>query len=136
MQDSLRTLSEETGGFAVVGRNDLANAYDRIVADNSSYYVLAYYPPSDKRDGKFHKIDVQGEPAGRRRARAARLHVTEREGAGAARASIAHGPSTALLDALAQPAARQRPDDARVARAVQGDGPECVRPVHRRGARP
>src|SRR5205814_338912 len=51
-QDSLRELSNETGGFAVVNRNQFADAYQRIVEDNSSYYVLAYYPPSDKRDGK------------------------------------------------------------------------------------
>lgn len=58
-QDSLRTLSDETGGFAVVNRNQFDNAYQRIVVDNSSYYVLAYYPPTEKRDGKFHKIEVK-----------------------------------------------------------------------------
>ncbi len=58
-QDSLRQLADETGGFAAVNRNDFATAFDRIVRDNSSYYVLAYYPPSDKRDGKFHKIEVK-----------------------------------------------------------------------------
>ena len=57
-QDSLRTLSEETGGFAVVNKNDFATAYQRIVEDNSSYYVLAYYPP-DPRPGRLHKIDVR-----------------------------------------------------------------------------
>jgi VWFA-related protein len=57
-QDSLRTLSEETGGFAVVNRNDFSTAFDRIQQDNSSYYVLAYYPP-DARPGRVHKIDVR-----------------------------------------------------------------------------
>jgi VWFA-related protein len=57
-QDSLRTLSEETGGFAVVNRNDFSTAFDRIVEDNSSYYVLAYYPP-DARPGREHKIQVR-----------------------------------------------------------------------------
>jgi VWFA-related protein len=57
-QDSLRTLSEETGGFAVVNRNDFTTAFQRIVEDNSSYYVLAYYPP-DPRPGRIHKIDVR-----------------------------------------------------------------------------
>jgi VWFA-related protein len=57
-QDSLRTLSDETGGFAVVNRNDFATAYQRIVEDNSTYYVLAYYPP-DARPGRLHKIDVR-----------------------------------------------------------------------------
>ena len=57
-QDSLRVLSDETGGFAVVNRNDFASAFDRIVRDKSSYYVLAYYPP-DARAGRVHKIDVR-----------------------------------------------------------------------------
>jgi VWFA-related protein len=59
-QDSLRVLSNETGGFAAVNANDLSTAFDRIVRDNSSYYVLAYYPPTtDKRAGRFHKIEVR-----------------------------------------------------------------------------
>jgi VWFA-related protein len=58
-QDSLRQLADETGGFAAVNQNDFSTAFDRVVRDNSSYYVLAYYPPSDKRDGKFHKIEVK-----------------------------------------------------------------------------
>ena len=57
-QDSLRTLSQETGGFAVVNKNDFSTAFQRIVEDNSSYYVLAYYPP-DARPGRTHKIDVR-----------------------------------------------------------------------------
>jgi VWFA-related protein len=58
-QDSLRTIAEETNGFAAVNSNDLASAFDRIVGDNSTYYVLAYYPPSNKRDGKVHRIEVK-----------------------------------------------------------------------------
>jgi hypothetical protein len=45
-QDSLRTLSDETNGFAAVNANDFSAAFERIVSANSSYYVLAYYPPS------------------------------------------------------------------------------------------
>jgi VWFA-related protein len=57
-QNSLRELSDETGGFAVVSANDFSNAFDRIVRDNSSYYVLAYDPPGGKV-GSAHKIDVR-----------------------------------------------------------------------------
>ena len=39
-QDSLRSLSEETGGFAAVNSNDFTNAFTRVVKDNSGYYVL------------------------------------------------------------------------------------------------
>jgi VWFA-related protein len=65
-QDDLRTLAEETGGLAATGSNDFDQAFQRIVNDSTAYYVLAYYPPSDKRDGKFHKIDVQVKRPGLR----------------------------------------------------------------------
>src|SRR5581483_9125884 len=78
-QDSLRVLSEETGGFAVVNRNDFATAYDRIVEDNSSYYVLAYYPP-DARPGRVHKIDVRVTRPGLT-VRARRGYVTPKKAA-------------------------------------------------------
>ena len=58
-QDSLRTLSEETGGFAAVNSNDFTTAFKRIVDDNSSYYLLGYYSTNDKRDGKFRAIDIR-----------------------------------------------------------------------------
>ncbi|MEQ1726872.1 MAG: VWA domain-containing protein [Vicinamibacterales bacterium] len=58
-QDSLRQLAEDSGGIAAVNRNDPTEVFDRIVRDNSSYYVLAYYPPTTKADGKFHKIEVK-----------------------------------------------------------------------------
>jgi VWFA-related protein len=58
-QDSLRSLSEETGGFASVDQNDPTRAFERIVRANSTYYVLGYYPPTHPRDGRFHKIEVR-----------------------------------------------------------------------------
>ena len=58
-QDSLRELSEETGGFAFVNRNNVDDALDRLVAENSSYYVLGYYAANDRRDGRFRKIEVR-----------------------------------------------------------------------------
>jgi VWFA-related protein len=58
-QDSLRVMSEQTGGFAIVNRNDFDQGFRRIVEDNSSYYVLGYYPTNDKRDGRFRKVEVR-----------------------------------------------------------------------------
>jgi VWFA-related protein len=58
-QDTLRELSEETGGFASLNTNDPEPAFERIVDANSRYYVLGYYPPSHPRDGRFHKIEVR-----------------------------------------------------------------------------
>jgi VWFA-related protein len=58
-QMNLRQLAEETGGVAAVGTNDMNKAFDRIVAENSSYYVVGYYPTNDKRDGKLRKITIK-----------------------------------------------------------------------------
>jgi VWFA-related protein len=58
-QDTLRTMSSETGGFAIVNQNDLNGAFARIIRENSSYYLLGYYPSNDRRDGKFRKVDVR-----------------------------------------------------------------------------
>lgn len=58
-QDSLRELADETGGVAAVNRNNVDEALDRLVADNSSYYVLGYVPTNDRRDGRFRKIELR-----------------------------------------------------------------------------
>jgi len=58
-QDFLRTISQETGGFAVLSRGDLNGSFARIIQQNSSYYLLGYYPKNDKRDGKFRKVDLR-----------------------------------------------------------------------------
>ena len=58
-QDSLRVLADETGGFAAVNTNDFRNAFERIVQENSSYYVLGYHPEDDRRDGRFRRLEVK-----------------------------------------------------------------------------
>jgi VWFA-related protein len=100
-QESLRALSDETGGFAVVNTNQFANAFDRIVTDNSTYYVLAYYPAVERKDGKFHRIEVRTKRPG--------LTVRARRGYMAPKAKPApktapgKGPSSELVDALQSP---------------------------------
>jgi len=76
-QDSLRVLSQETGGFAVVNQNDLAANFERVVADNSAYYLLGYYSTNERRDGKYRKIEVKVARPG--------LSVRARKGYAAAR---------------------------------------------------
>ena len=58
-QQSLRTLAEETGGFAAINRNDFADVFARIVAENSTYYVFGYYPTNERRDGRFRSLEVR-----------------------------------------------------------------------------
>ena len=69
-QDSLRALSEQTGGFASVSSNDFGGAFERLVADNSMYYLLGYHSSDPKQDGRFRKIEVRvNRPSIRVRAR-------------------------------------------------------------------
>lgn len=58
-QQSLQVLATETGGFAAINRNDFASAFERVVRENSTYYVLGYYPTNDRRDGRFRRIEVR-----------------------------------------------------------------------------
>jgi VWFA-related protein len=101
-QESLRRLADETGGTAIVGRSDLDAAYDRIVSDNSGYYVLAYAPPSSKRDGKFHRITVRLDRPGLT-ARTRSGYLSPSGKAPATPALDPAGPSREVRDALASP---------------------------------
>jgi VWFA-related protein len=57
--DTIAAIADQTGGFLVKGTNDLAGALGKILEDSNYYYVLGYNPPSAKRDGRFHKIQVK-----------------------------------------------------------------------------
>ena len=59
-QGGLRTLADETGGFAAVGTNDFAGAFDRIVQENSSYYVLSATRPTSGAMGIRSIVRVRG----------------------------------------------------------------------------
>ena len=100
--ENLRALAEETNGFAVINRNDYASAFERIVRDNSSYYVLAYYPPNNKRDGKFHRIEVKVDRPGLS-VRARRGYVAPRGNTPARKPPAPGDASHELLDALNSP---------------------------------
>ncbi len=57
--DTLRELSDQTDGRAIVNRNDLATGMKQIVRDTSAYYLLGYNSTQTKSDGKFHEIKVR-----------------------------------------------------------------------------
>lgn len=101
-QDSLRTLSDETGGFAAVNRNDFDGAFERVVRDNSTYYVLGYYPANDRRDGRFRKIEVRVKRPGLQ-VRSRKGYQAPRGRAPETRASDGAGASTAMRDAMNSP---------------------------------
>ena len=57
--DALRTLADNTDGFAVMGNNNLDPGLRRIADDLSSYYLLGYYSSNTKLDGRFRKLTVK-----------------------------------------------------------------------------
>ena len=58
-QDSLRVLSEETGGFAVVNSNDFDRNLKRIDAETSDYYVLGFYSNNPDPLRRNRRIEVK-----------------------------------------------------------------------------
>jgi VWFA-related protein len=58
-QDSLRTLSEETGGIAVVNTNDFTKALRRVDADTSDYYVIGYYSTNPDILKRRRSVDIR-----------------------------------------------------------------------------
>lgn len=60
-QQSLRYISEETGGFAITNSNDIVGGVGKVL-DNQSYYLVAYEPDNDTFDAtklRFNKIEVK-----------------------------------------------------------------------------
>jgi VWFA-related protein len=57
--DTLRTLSDQTDGRAIVNRNDLDGGLRQVVRDSSAYYLLGYNSSGAPADGKFHEIKVR-----------------------------------------------------------------------------
>ena len=102
-QDSLRVMGEETGGFAIVNRNDFRDAFQRIVDDNSSYYVMGYYSSNDRRDGRFRKIEVRLPNRPGLVVRARKGYVAPRGKAPEPAKTVANGPSAELRDAMDSP---------------------------------
>jgi hypothetical protein len=57
--DNLRKLSAATGGFAVLNSNEFDKAFERMVSENSTYYVLGFTSTNDRRDGRYRRLQVR-----------------------------------------------------------------------------
>ena len=59
-QANMRLMAESTGGFAFTNSNNYPAAFDRLVRENSAYYVLTYSSAAGRqRDGRYHRIRVR-----------------------------------------------------------------------------
>ena len=60
-EGELRRMSSETGGqvFHVDRSHSLDDIFREIQDEMRSQYAITYQPPSPKRDGSYHKIDIK-----------------------------------------------------------------------------
>ena len=57
----MEEFAAQTGGAVYIPKSvdDLDVAFAQIAADLAQQYVLSYYPPEDKRDGRYHNLAVR-----------------------------------------------------------------------------
>lgn len=83
-RSAVRTLAENTDGYAIVDTNAIDKALDRMVQDTGAYYLLGYYSTNTKLDGRFRRLSVRVKRQGADvRARPGYLAPTEAEAASA-----------------------------------------------------
>jgi len=58
-QETLTTLSADTGGKAFLDSNDFASVFAQVQKDSSAYYVLGFHPANPVRDGRYRKLTVK-----------------------------------------------------------------------------
>jgi hypothetical protein len=59
VQDTMRTIAENTGGRVFVNSNAIGDGIRRAIDDSRVSYVIGYYSPRAEGDGRFHNIDVK-----------------------------------------------------------------------------
>lgn len=63
LQAPLQMLAEKTGGVAIINRNEVLPALNKVADDFGSYYSLGY-TPTHYGDGRYYKIDVKVKKKG------------------------------------------------------------------------
>ena len=58
-QETLATLSSDTGGQAFFDSNDFSGVFSQVQKDSSAYYVLGFTSNNPLKDGKFRRLKVQ-----------------------------------------------------------------------------
>jgi VWFA-related protein len=57
-------LTNATGGIRLQNIDDIGRAFNMVVRDTSTYYVIGYRPENSVMDGKFRKIEVKANISG------------------------------------------------------------------------
>lgn len=63
-QGSMRTLAENTGGFALLNSNDFEPALKRIDSETSDYYVLGFYSSNRDTTRRVRELEVKVQRPG------------------------------------------------------------------------
>ena len=58
-QETLATLSSDTGGKAFFDSNDFGAVFSQVQKDSSAYYVLGFTSNNRLKDGRFRRLKVQ-----------------------------------------------------------------------------
>ena len=58
-QETLATLSSDTGGKAFFDSNDFGSVFSQVQKDSSAYYVLGFTSNNPLKDGRFRRLRVQ-----------------------------------------------------------------------------
>lgn len=103
MQATLRFLAAETGGLAHVNNNDINGGLQRVLDNQSGYYLIGFQPGEEaaqrlSKEGKLHRLQVRVKRPG--------MHVRYRNGYMGETETSSKAPRTPeerLLSALASP---------------------------------
>jgi VWFA-related protein len=58
-REFMQTISDQTGGRAVINSNDPSEAIPQILEENGSYYVLGFVPKDPEERDRFRRISVR-----------------------------------------------------------------------------
>lgn len=58
-QETLATLSTDTGGKAFFDSNDFGPAFQQVQNDTQAYYILGFHSTDQRRDGRYRHLTVK-----------------------------------------------------------------------------
>jgi VWFA-related protein len=118
-----RAMAEATGGVALVNSNSFDQTFERIVRENSSYYVLGFTSSNERRDGRYRRVQVRVTRPGLQVRSPHPRRLRRADGTDAPPIAQRHADARACGRRIARPADCQsgRADDG-VRRAVQAHG--------------